>query len=146
MPYVMGQSTSGTGASGGHGVSTGRSNRTTIKSIKDITIRTMDSDEENIISLDFYNSTNRTAPLDDCSSTNRTAAVDSSSSINHTPAIDDHDNVARTAPGHEYRMSGNNRTLPLPSDDAYTHATTETIVTAGDDMDSARRKKRRGWF
>ncbi|USW52750.1 Putative extracellular membrane protein, CFEM [Septoria linicola] len=146
MPYVMGQSTGGTGASGGQGVSTGRSHRTTIKSTKDITIRTMDSDEENIISLDFYNSTNRTAPLDACSSTNRNPTLDSFEGMNHSPALDSHDHTSRTTPGHEYRMSGNKRTLPLPSDDAYTHSTTETIVTAGDGAESARRKKRRGWF
>lgn len=77
VPYVMGQSTTDTnrgsrsgggGGIGNHnasGLSTTAQNSTTRsgKSVKNITIRTMDSDEENFISLDDYHAANRTAPL-----------------------------------------------------------------------------------
>lgn len=121
MPYVMGQSTSDTELS-----NTARGTEKSGKSVKDIiTIRTMDSDEENFISLDDYNSTNRTAPLD----------ADDYSGRVRTPPLDDYSHLQHS----------DNRTLPLPSDDAYTHATTETIVTAGNAA-QVNRKKRKGWF
>ena len=121
MPYVMGQSTSDTQLS-----TTRHGTEKSGKSVKDIiTIRTMDSDEENFISLDDYNSANRTVPLDDSDYSGRV----------RTPPLNDYGHLEHS----------NNRTLPLPSDDAYTHATTETIVTAGNAAQGAR-KKRLGWF
>ncbi|KAL9527886.1 SAT4 family membrane protein [Sphaerulina musiva] len=172
VPYVMGQSTTDTnrgsrsgggGGIGNHnasGLSTTAQNSTTRsgKSVKNITIRTMDSDEENFISLDDYHAANRTAPLqhvgdDDYGGGGAGAArmVGRGGCSGNTPPppIEVEEDWSHVRPHHGAGaggVGGGNHLATASEEDAYTRRTTltDTVCTVTPEEEEQQEIEHRG--
>lgn len=172
VPYVMGQSTSDTnrgsrsgggGGIGNHnasGLSTTAQNSTTRsgKSVKNITIRTMDSDEENFISLDDYHAANRTAPLqhvgdDDYGGAGaggaRMVGRGGCSGNTPPPPIEVEEDWSHVRPHHGAGaggVGGGNHLATASEEDAYTRRTTltDTVCTVTPEEEEIEEMEHRG--